>query len=223
MQLSVSRILASLMELGCADYKYTEGPGVPPPYPPLLPNATDFEVNVAVQREAPFIASSDLKLSDALAQYQQTLEVFSWEKIVGLCISLLSLYLCKFSYQISGVMHMGSDYRLMERIAANPNTDSKSAVTSGDISPDVSTNNALAISFAGYLFGMGTILTQIRAERSRRAGNGLGFDTTDYNTSNNSTEDQIAIDLLWTLLGELYAIRNLCRFICFGDIIDICA
>ena len=116
---------------------------------------------------------------------------------------------------------MGSDFRLMERIAGNLKIDSKSAVTGSNTAQDMSTNNALAISFSGYLFGMGTILSQIRAERSRRAGNGLGFDTTDYNTSNNTTEDQIAIDLLWTLLGELYAIRNLCRFVCVGDIIAV--
>ena len=89
MQLSVSRVISALIEDSCEPYVYTEGPGV-------SVAGSKVEVN-------------SLNIGDKLTQYQQMQDIFKWENLLALAISLSFLCLSKFTYQITPLI-AGLDY-----------------------------------------------------------------------------------------------------------------
>jgi uncharacterized membrane protein YjfL (UPF0719 family) len=85
MQLSAARILVAILAMDCRPYRYTAGPGVR---------------DVDIQRQG-FTDASNLSLIQHLTQYSQTLDIFTWEHLLGVTTSLVIMFLGKFTYQVS--------------------------------------------------------------------------------------------------------------------------
>jgi uncharacterized membrane protein YjfL (UPF0719 family) len=195
MQLAVSHIFVGLISMDCTPYKYTGGPGLP---------KTPTIVVVGGDAQAAFVEDSDLKLFDALAQYQQTMDVFTWPKLVGLLIALLILGLSKFTYQLLGYLKLGAEFRMIDRITGTYDDSGAAAhahaTRPGQGQGGVPANRALAISFAGYIYSVGRILAGLFGG-SQRSSIGLSADTADANDGDDSDGMRIGIDILWAIFG----------------------
>ena len=76
-----------------------------------------------LHRGGGFIVDRELDLSDSMTQYQQTIDMFTLSNLLALGLSLFVLILGKFTYQIMYRVRRGSDFRLIERIAGDADTD----------------------------------------------------------------------------------------------------
>ena len=241
LQLSIARVLASLMEDTCQDFKYTEGPGGPTvdeiaicsQQPPGVCDpcgktiasctsatdascATEFAMaqdatasscgagcdftppgTECLTREGAcampdteciaFVGASQLSLSDSLMQYEQMLSLFQLQNLLALGILLFFLFIAKYTYQIVYAIRLqawkeGDQFQLMTQIAE-------------------SGNSAIAISFAGYLFGIGTILSGLFRDLRQL---GMGVDAVQDQTFNAEKAqgfDQFTTDLVWVAIG----------------------
>ena len=80
-------------------------------------------------------------------------------------------------------MQYGKEFKLIEQISEQ-------------------SNHALAVSFSGYLFSMGTVLAGLF--HGERQGLGLEIDTGDANTSTNSSvAERFGVDVFWAIFGLL--------------------
>lgn len=197
-QISSARILVSIVATGCEPYIYTQGPGVKRvaaeqaaaaaaaavDSAPVAAAATTTAQSLLSAAGIHRIDESDLTLLERLTQYQQMLDLFTWEHMLAVAISLTIMCLAKFSYQAAGRIALGSSFELTNQISTQQ-------------------NRALAISFSGYLLAVGNILSGLFSGNTRQRI-GWELDTSDANTpSTLSFGEQLEVDLLWALFGML--------------------
>lgn len=194
MQISSARILVSIVATGCEPYIYTQGPGVQrvAAEQAAAAAAVDSAVVAAAPTAQSLLSAAgihrineiDLTLFERLTQYQQMLDLFTWEHMLAVAISLTIMCLAKFSYQAAGRIALGSSFELTNQISTQQ-------------------NRALAISFSGYLLAVGNILSGLFSGNTRQRI-GWELDTSDANTpSTLSFGEQLEVDLLWALFGML--------------------
>ena len=175
MQLSISRVLASLMEDSCAGFQYTEGPGTEDiaeasALCASLQSGSDgwgaplCEENVEVTNLTSgepvltplgcalvhdectaFVWAKDLSLGDALTQTQQMKELFKVQHLLALGILLTIMWLSKFTFQFN---HW---FRLKIWQEGDQFQLMTQICEHG--------NSAIAISLSAYLFSVGTMLS----------------------------------------------------------------
>jgi uncharacterized membrane protein YjfL (UPF0719 family) len=92
------------------------------------------------------VVDSDLGLLDAMTQYQQAIDLFTLRNLLSVTVSIALLILGKYTYQVTYYARNGSDLRLVDRISGRGHQMRPAG------------NNALSISFAGYMFALGNIL-----------------------------------------------------------------
>lgn len=241
LQLSISRVLCSLMEDTCQDFKYTEGPGGPTddeiaacsaqpagvcdPCAKTIAactSATDDSCAIAFAAAAnttsascgsgcvytpagtectirdgacampdteciAFVGASDLSLGDSILQYEFMLAQFQLQHALALVIILFFLFASKFTYQITYAIRLkaweeGDQFQLMSQIAEHGNP-------------------AIAISFAGYLFGVGTILSGLFRDLRQLGMEVDAVQDQDFDAEKAEGVYQFTTDLLWVAIG----------------------
>jgi uncharacterized membrane protein YjfL (UPF0719 family) len=241
LQLSISRVLASLMEDTCMDFKYTEGPGGPTPEEiaicsgqpagvcdpcakPVASCTSDTDAtcarafasapNTTSESCAPgcnytpggtecatregacampdteciaFVGASQLGLIDSLMQYEQMLSLFQLQNLLALGIILFFLFVAKYTYQVTYCIRLkawqeGDQFQLMKEICEEG-------------------NSAVAISFSGYLFGIGTLLSGLFRDLRQLGMNVDAVQDQTFDAEAAAGFTQFTSDLLWVGIG----------------------
>lgn len=251
LQLSISRVLASLMEDTCEDFRYTEGPGGPTPEEVSACSAqadgtcdpcasvtlsvatctgtlttadpdhgTDCAAAFAAAADTTalscgagcdytaavtqcllregacampddeciaFVSASALSLGDALTQYEQMLGLFKTQHLLAIGILLFFLFIAKYTYQITYAIRLkawekGDQFQLMTQIAQEG-------------------NSAIAVSFSGYLFGIGTILSGLFRDLRQLGMEMDAVQDPDMDAEMAAGATQFTTDLLWVAIG----------------------
>lgn len=133
-----------------------------------------------------FVGANSLSLGDSLMQYEQMLNIFQFQNLLALGILLFFIFMSKFTYQIVYAIRLkawedGDQFQLIQQIAEKG-------------------NSAIAISFAGYLFGVGTLLSGLFKDLRQ-----LGFDVDPVQEDTTAEElagfTQFTTDIAWVGIG----------------------